>query len=79
MIFITERLQLRPWRESDAESCFQYAKDPQIGPIAGWPIHTSVEDSRNIIRNVLAVPETYAVCRKEDSQAIGSIGLLMKE
>lgn len=79
MIFITERLQLRPWRESDAESCFQYAKNPQVGPIAGWPVHTSVEDSRNIIRNVLAVPETYAVCRKEDSQAIGSIGLLMKE
>ena len=24
----TERLILRPWKESDAESCYEYAKDP---------------------------------------------------
>ena len=46
----TERLILRPWKESDAESCYEYAKDPQVGPEAGWPMHTSVENSREIIR-----------------------------
>jgi pimeloyl-ACP methyl ester carboxylesterase len=35
MEFITERLILRPWKESDAESLFEYAKDPKVGPIAG--------------------------------------------
>ena len=39
---ITERLVLRPWRESDAEALYKYAKDPAIGPVAGWPPHTSV-------------------------------------
>ena len=39
----TERLVLRPWQESDAESLYKYAQDPAIGPIAGWPPHTSVE------------------------------------
>lgn len=73
----TERLILRPWELSDAESCYQYARDPQVGPIAGWPVHTSVENSREIIENVLAVPETYAVCLKEENKAIGSIGLLI--
>lgn len=73
----TERLLLRPWREEDAENLFEYAKDPDVGPAAGWPVHTSVENSRQIIRDVLAVPETYAVCRKEDGAAIGSIGLKM--
>ena len=48
----TERLILRPWQESDAESCYEYAKDPQVGPEAGWPVHTSVENSREIIREV---------------------------
>ena len=38
----TERLILRRWKESDAESLFQYAKDPDVGPIAGWPPHQSV-------------------------------------
>ena len=37
----TQRLILRPWTENDAESLYNYAKDPAIGPIAGWPPHTS--------------------------------------
>ena len=72
----TERLILRPWEEDDAESLYEYAKDPAVGPIAGWPPHTSVENSREIIRDVLSADETYAVCLKEDNRAIGSIGLI---
>lgn len=76
MEFKTERLILRPWKETDAESLYQYAKDPEVGPIAGWPVHTSVENSLEIIQNVLSAPETYAVCLKENNIAIGSIGLI---
>lgn len=76
MELITDRLLLRPWQESDAESLYQYAKDPQIGPIAGWPVHTSIENSKEIIKGVLSNDETYAVCLKEDNIAIGSIGLM---
>lgn len=77
MELITERLLLRPWKETDAESLYEYAKDPEVGPIAGWPVHTSVENSREIIREVLSAEETYAVCMKEDGKAIGSIGLMI--
>ena len=35
----TERLVLRPWRESDAGSLYEYAREPDVGPIAGWPPH----------------------------------------
>lgn len=76
MEIITDRLILRPWLESDAESLYEYAKDPAVGPIAGWPVYTSVENSLEIIKNVLAVDETYAECLKEDNIAIGSIGLI---
>ena len=71
----TPRLILRPWREEDAADLYHYAKDPAVGPMAGWPVHTDIEHSRQIIRTVLCAPETYAVCRKEDGRAIGSIGL----
>jgi len=64
-----------PWREEDAEELYKYASDPEVGPIAGWPPHTSVDNSREIIRNVLSAPETYAVCLKETGKPIGSIGL----
>ena len=76
MVFETERLILRPWKEEDAESLYRYAKNPEVGPIAGWPVHTSVNDSLNIIKNVLSANETYAVCLKIDNKAIGSIGLI---
>ena len=70
----TERLILRPWQEQDAEALYTYASDPEVGPPAGWPPHTSVDNSREIIKNVLSKPETYAVCLK-DGTPIGSIGL----
>ena len=77
MILKTERLILRPFEESDAESIYEYAKNPNVGPVAGWPVHTSVENSLEIIKTVLSAPETYAVCLKEDNRAIGSIGMMI--
>lgn len=67
----TERLILRHWKESDAESLYAYAKDPRVGPVAGWPAHRNVEESREIIRTVFSAAEVYAVCKKEDDIAIG--------
>ena len=71
----TKRLILRPWEEADAEECYRYAKDPRVGPMAGWPVHTGVENSRHIIRDALMAPETYAIVLKETGLPIGSIGL----
>ena len=75
MILQTKRLILRPWSENDAEELYKYASDSEVGPPAGWPPHTSAENSRAIIRTVLSAPETYAVCLKENGKPIGSIGL----
>ena len=71
----TERLLLRRWEDSDAENLYEYAKDPDVGPIAGWPPHQSVDESRNVIRNVFQGKEAYAICLKTDEQAIGAIEL----
>lgn len=38
----TPRLLLRPFRESDAADVFRYARDPAVGPVAGWSPHQSV-------------------------------------
>jgi RimJ/RimL family protein N-acetyltransferase len=73
-ILTTKRLILRPWREEDAEELYKYASDLEVGPPAGWQPHTSVENSREIIREVLSAPETYAVCLRWTDKPIGSIG-----
>jgi RimJ/RimL family protein N-acetyltransferase len=48
----TERILLRPWLDSDADTLFKYASDPDVGPHAGWPPHQSVEESLEVIRTV---------------------------
>lgn len=74
----TDRLLLRRFLESDAESLYTYAKDPDIGPIAGWKPHKSVEESLNIIKNVFTGAECYAICEKENNIAIGAIELKLQ-
>ena len=71
----TERLILRRWEESDAESLYEYAKDPAVGPIAGWPPHKSVEESLSVIKDVFNGAECYAICEKGSNKAIGAIEL----
>ncbi len=75
----TNRLFLRQWRIQDAEELYEYAKDPEVGPAAGWPPHRSVEESRQVIRDVFSVPECDAICLKENDRPVGTIQLKMKD
>ncbi|WP_336579995.1 MULTISPECIES: GNAT family N-acetyltransferase [unclassified Alcaligenes] len=77
MTLQTERLILRPWQNSDAEDLYLYANDERVGPIAGWPAHTSVEESAEIIRTVFNMPEVYAVEHRDNGRAVGCIGILI--
>ena len=79
MILHTERLTLRNWQESDAQAMYTYAQDPEVGPPAGWPPHKNVEESLDIIKNVLSGPESYAICLKGTDEPIGCIDLKTKE
>ena len=71
MELVTPRLLLRPWEDSDAQSLFACAKDPDVGPRAGWPPHASAEESLRVSRSVLSAKECYAICEK-DSDAAGA-------
>jgi len=73
----TERLLLRPWKIEDASSLYKYASDPKVGPIAGWPVHTSIENSRETIREVFSNEGIYAIVPKGQEEPVGCIGLLI--
>lgn len=75
----TERLILRHWCEDDAEALYRYACDPDIGPVAGWVPHPSVEYSREIIRTVFSGPEIYAVVPTGSSEPVGCCGIVFSE
>lgn len=79
MTLETERLLLRPWQESDAEALYKYARDERVGPPAGWKPHTSPEDSRQVIRQVLSAEGTFAIVLKETGEPVGSVGYFRSE
>jgi len=76
-IIQTERLRLTPWRdcEEDARELYAYAKNPDVGPNAGWKPHDSIEESRTIIRELFLKSNTWAIREKESDKVIGSISL----
>lgn len=76
MILETTRLILRPWEKSDAQSLYE---NPNVALMPGFPPHKSVEESLYIIENIFTGSECYAICKKEDNIAIGSIELKMKK
>ena len=74
----TERLILRAWEDSDAERLWEIARDPAVGPPAGWAPHKDREHSLGVIREILSIPVTFAICLKEEGGIpIGSIGLAL--
>ena len=65
----TRSIYLRTWLDSDAETLFKYASDPDVGPRAGWSPHKSVEESLEIIRTVFNKDTTtWAIVLKETGQ-----------
>ena len=69
----TERLILRPWRESDLDDFFEYASVDGVGQMAGWLPHKSKEESLHIMNMFIAEKKTFAVEYK--GKVIGSLGI----
>jgi putative acetyltransferase len=71
----TERLILRKWNLEDLEDFYEYARNPNVGPNAGWEPHKDKESSENILKNFVDQEEVWAIVYKENGKAIGSIGM----
>ena len=73
----TKRMWLRSWREADYQDMYEYAKDPRVGPQAGWPVHDSAEESRETVRSFMQEKKdlVLALELKENGKVIGSLGL----
>lgn len=69
----TERLVLKAYSIEDAEGLYNYAKNPNVGPHAGWKPHESVEESLEIIESLFLPAEAWAIRLKGDSRIIGTI------
>ncbi|MFV0401724.1 MAG: GNAT family N-acetyltransferase [Oscillospiraceae bacterium] len=71
----TPRLTLRAFRNSDLDDLYEYARDPAVGPPAGWSPHSSRESSRRVLKTFIQRKETWAIVEDISGRVIGSIGL----
>lgn len=73
----TDRLILRPITLDDAQDTFDYARNPEVGPRAGWEPHKSLEDTRAIMREVfIGQPHVFGIIEVDTGKMVGSVGLL---
>lgn len=72
----TPRLILRPFADGDAADVYDYARHPQVGPIAGWPPHQNEAESLEILRTVFAAPGVFAMEEKATGRVLGSVGFV---
>ena len=69
----TERLILRPWKESDLQDLYEYASVDGVGQMAGWLPHKSIEETRQILEKFISEKKTFAL--EFNGKVIGSLGI----
>lgn len=74
----TERIILRKFTIDDASDVYSWAKNPNVGPRAGWTPHKDIEESKTIIEKVYNAEkeDAYAIVLKETNKVIGAISLM---
>ena len=73
VILKTERLLIRPWRQSDLDDFYSYASVDGVGQMAGWKPHESKEESKIILDMFISHKKTFAL--EYQSKVIGSVGI----
>ncbi len=71
----TDRLILRNWSEDDLTDFYEYAKNPHVGPDAGWAPHRDIAVSRQILLLFIEKDDVWAIVEKASGRVIGSLGL----
>ncbi len=73
VVLRTERLILRPWRESDLDDFFGYASVDGVGEMAGWSHHKTIEETQAVLTAFISGKKTFAIER--GGKVIGSLGI----
>lgn len=73
VVLTTDRLILRPWRESDLNDFYEYASVDGVGQMAGWNPHRNMEESRQILSHFIEGRHIFAL--EHQGKVIGSLGI----
>lgn len=73
VVLTTDRLTLRPWKESDLLDFYEYASVDGVGQMAGWHPHRNVEESKGILFHFINGKHVFAL--EHQGKVIGSVGI----
>lgn len=73
VVLTTDRLILRPWRETDLNDFYEYASVDGVGQMAGWNPHRNMEESRQILSHFIEGRHIFAL--EHQGKVIGSFGI----
>lgn len=71
----TERLILRPMRETDAEDLHEIVSDPEIADQSGFDCRETLADTKTFLERMIRGREEMAMVLKENGKLIGSFSL----
>ena len=72
----TDRLILRNYKETDFDDYWEFASQPNVGPMAGWPPHTDKNNTRERLELEISKPNQFAIVVKDENKVIGSIEIM---
>lgn len=83
-VITTSRLFLRPLRLKDARDFHAYARDPRVAEYVLWDPHTSLGQTRSILRSLMAGSRqndlyTKAMVLRDSGRMVGTIGLVARD
>lgn len=76
IVITTPRLLLRPPKGSDLNDFYEYARNPNVGPNAGWKPHANLRETLDILTDFIRMGNVWAIVDKLTGKMIGTIGLL---
>ena len=71
----TQRLLLRPFKQTDLDDFYEYASVEGVGEMAGWKHHENKEQSLEILNSFIENDQDFAIVFKKSGKVIGSLGV----
>ena len=72
IILKTNRLLLRPWRETDLQDFYNYASVDGVGQMCGWTPHKDLAESKHILSHFIEGKREFAL--EYQGKVIGAVG-----
>lgn len=75
MRLIGERILIRELAFKDQEDYYEFGKNPNVGPSAGWKPFPNAEIAGRMLSSLILGKECFAIALKENNRLIGTISI----